>query len=178
MQIPESSFRNVLRFARIATAVLVLAGCASDESAKQKPVNIGARLQPIGGSAGTGLATFKPYEGGLTLVADVGGLSGGQYRFVIHTTPICTSPNGFSAGPPFLLPGTDAPVVVPVIITIDQGTATLTQRVPGIALTGPNGIEGKSLVLHAGGSGPLDAQPGVPNNRVACGAIGPIPTLF
>jgi Cu-Zn family superoxide dismutase len=178
MQIPESSFRNARRVAHIATAVLLLAGCASDESAKQKPANVGARLQPIGGSAGVGLVTFQPYGGGLTLVADVGGLSGGQYRFVIHTTPICTSPNGFSAGPPFLLPGTDAPVVVPVIITVDQGTATLTQRVPGIALTGPNGIEGKSLVLHAGGSGPLDAQPGVPNERVACGVIGPIPTLF
>jgi len=178
MQILESPFRNVLRVAQAATVVLALAACASDDAAKQKPVNIGARLQPIGGSAGVGLVTFKPYDGGLTLVADVGGLSGGQYRFVIHTTPICTSPNGFSAGPLFLLPGHDVARVVPVIITIDQGTATLTQRVPGIALTGPNGIEGKSLVLHAGGSGSLDAQPGVPNNRVACGSIGPVPTLF
>jgi Cu-Zn family superoxide dismutase len=177
MQIPGSSFRNTLRFAQIATAVLVLAGCASGET-KQKPANIGARLQPIAGGVGHGLVTFQPYDGGLTVVADVGGFSGGQYRFVIHTTPICTSPNGFSAGPPFLLPGTDAPVVVPVIVTVDQGTATLTQPVPGIALTGPNGIEGKSLVLHAGGSGPLDAEPGVPNERVACGVIGPVPTLF
>ena len=178
MQIPESSFRKALRFAQIATAVLVLAGCASDESAKQKPVNIGARLQPIGGASGHGLVTFKPYDGGLTVVADVGGFSGGPYRLVIHTTPVCTSPNGFSAGPPFLLPGSGAPVAVPLTISSDQGTATLTVRAPGIALTGPNGIEGKSLVLHASESGPLDAQPGVPNNRVACGAIGPIPTLF
>jgi Cu-Zn family superoxide dismutase len=178
MQILGSSFRNVLRFAQIATAVLVLAGCASDDAAKPKQANVGARLQPIGGSAGAGLVTFKPYDGGLTLVADVGGFSGGQYRFVIHTTPVCTSPNGFAAGPPFLLPGTDAPIVVPVFVTIDKGTATLTQRVPGIAFTGPNGIEGKSLVLHAGEIGPLDAQPGVPNNRVACGIIGPVPTLF
>jgi Cu-Zn family superoxide dismutase len=178
MEITGSSFRNGLRVAQFATVLLIFAACASDESAKQKAVNIGARLKPIGGSAGIGLATFRPYDGGLTLVADVGGLSGGQYRFVIHTTPNCTSPNGFSAGPPFLLPGTDAPVVVPVIISIDQGTATLTQRVAGIALSGPNGIEGKSLVLHAGWSGPLDAKPGVPNERVACGIIGPIPTLF
>ena len=178
MEIRSFWSRNVVRFARIATFVLVFAGCASDESAKQKPVNIGARLKPIGGSAGLGLVTFRPYDGGLTLVADVGGLSGGQYRFVIHTTPVCTSPNGFSAGPPFLLPGTEVPVVVPVVIATDQGTATLTRRVPGIALSGPNGIEGKSLVLHAGGSGPLDAKPGVPNARVACGIIGPIPTLF
>jgi Cu-Zn family superoxide dismutase len=176
---PESSFRSVVRLARFATVLLALAACASDDAAKQKPaVNIGARLQPIAGGVGHGLVTFKPYEGGLTVVADFGGFTGGPYRFVVHTTPVCTSPNGFSAGPPFLLPGTGAPVVVPTTIASDQGTATLTLRVPGIALKGPNGIEGKSLVLHAGEMGSLDAQPGVPNNRVACGVIGPIPTLF
>ncbi len=44
-------------------------------------------------------------------------------------------------------------------------------RVVGLALDGPAGIVGKSIVLHAGAFGPLDAQPGVPNNRVACGVI-------
>jgi Cu/Zn superoxide dismutase len=96
---------------------------------------------------------------------------------VVHTTPVCTSPNGFSAGPPFLLPGTGTPVVVSAVI-YHQGTATLTIRVPGVTLGGPTGVEGKSLVLHASETGPLDAQPGVPNDRVACGVIGPVPTLF
>ena len=167
----------LLHAVQAAAVVLALAACASGEATKQKPVNIGARLQPIGGSIGHGLATFRPYDGGLTFVADVGGFSGGPYRFVIHTNPVCTSPNGFSAGPPFVPPGTGAPVVVPAVI-YHQGTATLTTRVPGIALGGPNGVEGKSLVLHASESGPLDAQPGVPNDRVACGVIGPVPTLF
>ena len=177
MQTSGSSHRNLMLFVQVATIMLAVAACASDEP-KQKPVNIGARLQPIGGAAGRGLVMFKPYDGGLTVVADVGGFSGGPYRLAIHTTPVCTSPNGFSAGPPFPFPGTGAPVVVPSTITIDQGTATLTTRVPGIALGGPNGIDGKSIVLHASESGPLDAQPGVPNDRVACGVIGPIPTFF
>ena len=60
------------------------------------------------------------------------------------------------------------------VYRVKDGQVTLVAK----DLTGPNGIEGKSLVLHAGGSGPLDAQPGVPNERVACGVIGPIPTLF
>ena len=110
-------------------------------------------------------------------VADVGGFAAGPYRFVIHTTPVCTSPNGFSAGPPFVLPGTTAPVAVPALI-MHQGTATLSTRVPGITLNGPAGVEGKSVVLHASESGPLDAVPGVRNDRVACGVIGPIPTIF
>jgi Cu/Zn superoxide dismutase len=96
---------------------------------------------------------------------------------VLHTTPVCTSPNGFSAGPPFLLPGTGTPVAVPALIH-HQGTATFVLRVPGITLTGPAGVEGKSIVLHASESGPLDAQPGVPNDRVACGVVGPVPSIF
>ena len=39
-------------------------------------------------------------------------------------------------------------------------------------------IEGKSIVLHASQFGSLDATPGVVNDRVACGVIGVIPTLF
>lgn len=177
MNTPGSPYRKLVRGAQVAALVLalVLAGCASDDALKPKPVNIGARLQPIGGSSGRGLVTFKPYDNGLTLVADVGGFSGGPYRFVIHTTPVCTSPNGFSAGPPLLLPGTGAPIVVPVTIATDQGTATLSTRVPGITLAM---VDGKSLVLHASEMGPLDAQPGVRNDRVACGVIGQIPTLF
>ena len=177
MQRLRLPFRKLLRVAQAAAVVLAFAACASDDAAKPKTVNIGARLQPIAGAVGHGLVTFKPYDGGLTVVADVGGFAAGPYRFVVHTTPVCTSPNGFSAGPPFLLPGTGAPIVVTTAI-YHQGTATLTLRVPGIALTGPTGIEGKSLVLHASETGPLDAQPNVPNDRVACGVIGPIPILF
>jgi Cu/Zn superoxide dismutase len=158
----------------------VLGGCASGGDSgggEKKSVAIGARMQPIAGGVGHGLVTFRPYDGGLVFVADVGGFAAGPYRFVIHTTPVCTSPNGFSAGPPFVLPGTTAPVAVPALI-MHQGTATLSTRVPGITLNGPAGVEGKSVVLHASESGPLDAVPGVPNDRVACGVIGPIPTIF
>ena len=161
-----------------AGLAFTLAACASsDEPGKKSSASIGARMQPIAGGVGHGLIGFRPYDGGLVLVADVGGFSAGSYRIVIHTTPICTSPNGFSAGPPFIPAGATEPVVVPIRMW-EQGTATLSIRVPGLALSGPAGIEGHSVVLHAGQSGPLDAVPGVVNNRVACGVIGPIPTLF
>jgi Cu-Zn family superoxide dismutase len=166
-----------MRFAQAAAIVIALAACAADDSAKPKTPNIGARMTPLAGGVGHGLVTFRPYDGGLTVVADVGGFSAGSYRIVVHTTPVCTSPNGFSAGPPFVPAGATAPVAVPIRMW-EQGTATLTVRVPGVTLAGPTGVEGKSLVLHASASGPLDAQPGVPNDRVACGVIGPVPTLF
>jgi len=181
MRIPKSKRRGAAGTTLAALLAVVLAACASGDDAGSRGAKttgaIGARLKPIAGGVGHGLITFRPYDGGLTMVADVGGFSAGLYRIAIHTTPICTSPNGFSAGPPFVLPGATAPVIVPIRMW-EQGTATLTERVPGLTLTGPTGIEGKSIVLHASQFGSLDATPGVVNDRVACGVIGVIPTLF
>ena len=165
----------------LAAAVMALGACASGGDAPTREAKsagaIGARLQPIAGGVGHGLITFQPYDGGLKILADVGGFSAGWYRIAIHTTPICTSPNGFSAGPPLVLPGTTEPVVVPIRMW-EQGTATLSTRVPGLTMAGPTGIEGKSIVLHASMSGSLDTTPGAVNDRVACGVIGVVPTLF
>ncbi len=36
---------------------------------------------------------------------------------------------------------------------------------------------GKSVVVHDGATGSLEAQPGVRNNRVACGVIGTVKPL-
>jgi len=159
----------------------LIAACASGDDpalrGSKSDSATGARLAQIGGGGGHGLVTFRPYDGGLVMVAELGGFSAGSYRIAIHATPVCTSPNGFSAGPPLLLPEGGAPVVVATTIH-HQGTAFVTMRIPGLAPSGPAGIEGRSVVLHAGRSGSLEAAPGIPNNRVACGAIGPVPALF
>ncbi len=164
----------------MALAGLIAACASSDDLALRGTKSasaIGARLAQIGGGGGHGLVTFRPYDGGLVMVADLGGFTGGSYRIVVHATPVCTSPNGFSAGPPLLLPQTGAPVVVEMTIH-HQGTATITTRIPGLALSGPAGVEGRSIVLHASRTGSLEASPGVPNDRVACGAVGPVPSLL
>ncbi len=181
MRLLKSKLRGAARPVLAAGFVAALAACASGDDpgprGSKASAAVGARLQPIAGGVGHGLITFKPYDGGLVLVADVGGFSAGPYRIVIHTTPVCTSPNGFSAGPPFVPPGATAPVVVPAVI-YQQGTATLSTRIPGLALSGPTGIEGKSIVLHASQFGSLETTPGAANDRVACGVIGVIPTFF
>jgi len=53
----------------------------------------------------------------------------------------------------------------------------MSARLPGLTADGPNGLRGKAVVVHEGGVGPLDAQPGVQNNRIACAAIGDAPSL-
>jgi Cu-Zn family superoxide dismutase len=177
----RGAWRPAFAAGMAAAFALALAACASgdDPSARgaRSASSIGARLGPIAGGVGHGLITFRPYDGGLVIVADVGGFSAGAYRIVLHTTPVCTSPNGFSAGPPLVLPGATAPVVVPIRMW-EQGTASMSTRIPGLTLTGPTGIEGRSIVLHASQFGSLETTPGVVNDRVACGVIGPVPTIF
>lgn len=150
----------------------VLAACASDEQAKKQPSDpgVGARLRPTSGSATSGLVTFQPYDGGVTIAVSVAPGIPGAARVVVHTTGICTSPNGFSAGPPWIPPGATEPPTIR-IVTTDNDYGNATARLPGIRIDGPDGIRGKSVVVHRGATGSLDAQPGVPNNRVACGVI-------
>ena len=98
----------------IALAVALtgfLAACASDEQAKKPPPDpgVGARLRPTSGSTVTGLVTFQPYDGGVTVAVNVGPGIPGVARVVVHTAGLCTSPNGFSAGPPWILPGATDP---------------------------------------------------------------------
>ena len=150
----------------------VLASCASDDDAKKPPPDpgVGARLRPTSGSAITGLVTFQPYEGGVTATVSVlAGIPGG-WRVVVHTTGICTSPNGFSAGPPWIAPGSTEPPTIR-IVTNNNEYGNATARLPGLTIDGPNGIRGKSVVVHFGITSSLDAQPGIPNDRVACGVI-------
>jgi Cu/Zn superoxide dismutase len=164
----------------LALAGSIAACAAGDDPAlrgSKSESATGARLRQIGGGGGQGLVVFRPYDSGLVMVAEIGGFSPGSYRIAIHATPVCTSPNGFSAGPPLLLPEAGAPVVIAMNIN-HQGNASTATRIPGLALSGPAGIEGRSVVLHARASGSLEAAPGIPNDRVACGVIGTLSAIL
>ncbi len=156
-----------------------LVSCQTVDEGSGAPARpgIGARLRPTGGSAMIGGVTFSQVDGGVSIAINLGGGTPGAWRVVIHANGICTSPNGFSAGPPLLLPGTSTPAAVAV--STDAGGIGLTStRLPGLTLDGPDGILGKSVVVHAGAVGSLEASPGVPNNRVACGVIEPMRSVI
>ncbi len=98
----------------------------------------------------------------------------GSYKVVIHANGLCNSPNGFSAGPPWAPEGMKPPLPNRVVMATTDGNAELTVRIDGLALEGPQSIEGKAVVVHDASARSLEAQPGVPNGRVACGVIGPL----
>jgi Cu/Zn superoxide dismutase len=171
--------RRVAQALPVALLAIGLAGCATKDDARSRPSPtadaIGAHLVPTGNSTVGGLITFQPYEGGVTMVAEVVGLAGaGIYRVVIHANGNCTSTNAFSAGPPLLLAGSSAPVVVEFTAQT-EGRQAFAQRIRGLSV---DRLVGRAVVVHAGFYGSLDAQPGVPNDRVGCGAIGAMRPLF
>ena len=156
-------------------AIAVLSACESKGPAETPadaapaPSAVGARLQSKGGSALKGLVLFKARAGGVTMVISLQDIAPGPYRVAIHTTGNCSSPNTFSAGPPWTPPGR-----APQVYNVAAGNGNLVQTtasLDGVALEGPNGVLGKSVVVHQGLTGPLDAQPGVANDRIACGVI-------
>ncbi|MEO8304346.1 MAG: superoxide dismutase family protein [Betaproteobacteria bacterium] len=168
---PRSDFRRATLAAVLAG---LLASCASDgkDSRNSPPAPIiGATLRPTNASTVNGLVTFEQTAAGLKANATIYTGRQGRWRVVIHETGVCTSPNGFSAGPPYILPGATQPSVV-VITTTEDGIGIDTSTLPGLTLDGPSGITGKSVVVHYGATTTLEAEPGVRNNRIACGIIG------
>jgi Cu/Zn superoxide dismutase len=174
-----SALSECLRVAIAAALAAGLLSCKTADEAPPRKAEPGyvARLAFVGGSAASGSARFVPVEGGAVVMVDLWTGTSGRWRAVIHATGNCTSPNAFSAGPPLLPPGFSAPIEIPLATDPRLGGNT-TMRIAGLAIDGPAGIIGRSVVVHAGAVGPLDAQPGVPNNRFACGVIEQDRPLF
>lgn len=150
-----------------AACSIALVGCQSLQLGTGP--NLEAKLVALGSSAVTGVAMLRAYDGGVTMSVSFTNAPPGEYRFVVHANGNCSSPNGFSAGPPWAPPG--VAVLSPPLLKTDNA-GSMSVRLPGYRFDGPDGVRGRAVVLHAGASGSLDAQPGVPNNRVACGVIG------
>lgn len=164
---------------------LAVAGCASREAprdaaggvpaapaAPEQVASADATLRPIGGSAIRGNVSVIPRKDSVTIALSIAGAAPGAYRVAIHANGNCSSPNGFSAGPPLIFAESGKPVVVDFDLSVEVGVA-LTRRVGGIALASPAVLNGRSVVVHYGRTGTLDAVPDVPNERVACGVLGP-----
>lgn len=156
-------------------AAWLVAGCemkGGDAKGGNPPTMAEARFRAIGGSSLTGATILSAYDGGVRMQVNFNGGAPGQYRVMIHATGNCSSPNGFSAGPPW------APTGVPLReegfpILKNDDSASFVVRLPGYRIDGPDGVIGRSVVVHDGAFGSLAAQPGVPNKRIACGVIGP-----
>jgi Cu/Zn superoxide dismutase len=172
------------RWALAAVAgALLLGGCSGTREVEDNSGILGsrtdtleARLVPVGGSIARGTVRVAQTAKGTQLSVYFYNVAAGTYRVAIHADGNCTSPNGFSAGPPWVPPGAAQPVVI--TLTVGENGADISQPVPGLTLRGPTGVAGRSAVIHQGWNSPLEAVPDVPNDRVACGAFSPVLPVF
>lgn len=160
--------------------MLLLAGCQSASPGPEpapvrrptaEPGLYRAPLNPIAGSLVRGSADFSAVEGGVRMIVTVLGAFPGPFRVWVHERGNCTSPNGFSAGRPWVPPGLSAGSVAPTEYADGLGYGQVRIFLPGATLAGPGGVEGKSVVVHQGAIDSLEAVPDVPNGRVACGVV-------
>jgi Cu/Zn superoxide dismutase len=169
-----------MKFCATAVACVALlgsiGGCQSvEESTKGAfgpKANIAARLRPLGSAINAQVSVGERADG-VTVAVSVQNGFGGNYRLTFNQIGNCNSPNGFSAGPIWIPPGvTKTPDQLYPVMLLNQeaGQANASFFVPGAQIDGPNGVLGRTVVLYYGLT-LFEAEPGVPNNRVACGVL-------
>jgi Cu-Zn family superoxide dismutase len=180
---PTFGRRRAPRALPLLLAASVLGGCQSTKeplppgapAPPPRVENVEAKLVPAGGSAVNGTAVLHQAGSGVDLSLWLGSAGPGEYRVAIHETGNCSSRNAFSAGAPWAPPGVTVAVV---LLSKNDDTRTLTARLPGYRVEGPQGVMGRAVIVHSGSRSSLDAQPGVANDRIACGVIGTPDPLF
>lgn len=163
----------------ITLTALALAGCGSTGSSFQsmfEPMDgkrpagtnygVVAELRGIG-SATRGKVRVIDRNDGVTVLVSASNLPPNQYRVSFNVNGNCSSPNGFSAGPPWAPPGMNPYELIPLFYNTD-GNSEGEAFVRGVHTTGENGVLGRSVIIYWG-SKVTDAEMDVPNNRAACG---------
>ena len=177
-----------------ATALLALAvagtsGCQRSatpaastpaSTAAATPAAAIARLEPTQGNNVRGTVNFKAEGNGVRVTADITGLTPGEHGFHVHEKGDCSAPDGSSAGAHFNPTNqphgareADARHVGDLgnLVADANGRAQLNYVDSKLALSGPNSIVGRAVIVHAKADD-LKSQPsGEAGGRVACGVI-------
>jgi Cu-Zn family superoxide dismutase len=141
-----------------------------------------AVVHPLGDSKISGNVTFTQKDGGVEIVGEFAGLTPGEHGFHVHEFGDCSMADGKCAGGHFN--PTKQPHAGPDdahrhvgdlgnVKAGADGKATYKRVDKMIALSGPNSIIGRSVIVHAD---PDDFKtqdpPGNAGARIGCGVIG------
>lgn len=140
-----------------------------------------ATLEPRSGSTVSGTATFTPAGDGLAAHVEVRGAQPGQHGVHVHEKGDCNDPTAQSAGGHFN-PNTGAHHGGPQTevrhggdlgnLTVDDtGKGTLDVTVKDLSLQGPNGVVGRSIVVHEKADDLHSDPAGNSGGRFGCGVI-------
>lgn len=137
-------------------------------------------LNPKSDSEVVGAITFTEVEGGVRIIADVGGLNPGKHGFHIHEKGDCSAADASSAGAHYNPTnkkhgGPDSQERhVGDLGNLDanqNGLAHYDRVDTVISLNGPYSIIGKSVVVHADPDDLKTDPSGNSGKRIACGEI-------
>lgn len=170
----------VRSIAVLALAVLV-AGCSSTKPAYEPSVGLEARMTGVGSTAKGAFRVFDARDGSgvnvqLTLINSLPG----TYLITLHERGNCRSPNLFSAGPAWAPSdsGKSPGDLLPPYATDTEGDIhNYGAFIRGVHVDGPQGLVGKLVVVQFG-RGVSDAEPGLPNKRMACGVLEYVKPIF
>lgn len=159
-----------------ALSIAVLSGCATSMSGPSASAELLARS----GSMVSGTVNFSETDGRLRVEAKVAGLTPGEHGFHVHEAGDCSAPDAASAKGHFNPMskahghhtsdehhGGD----MPNLIADAQGVAIYGAELRGLTLSGPTGVVGRSIVIHADPDDYKSQPAGNSGKRVACGAI-------
>jgi Cu-Zn family superoxide dismutase len=138
-------------------------------------------LHPTEGNNVTGIVHFTQTKDGISITADIEGLTQGKHGFHIHEFGDCSLLNGNSAGGHFNPDGKNhgAPDGkerhtgdLGNLTAGEDGKAHYEWTDKYISFSGLNSIIGRAIIVHSG-EDDLTSQPtGNAGSRLACGVIG------
>lgn len=165
--------RNII----LITALVFVSSSVFAEDAKKAE----AKLSPLNNSGVSGHFTFAPASGGIHITGELQGLRpSAKQGFHIHEKGDCSAPDGSSAGPHFAHPeshhgGPTSPNRhlgdLGNIMSDSSGKAAIHAMGVDLAIDGPSGVIGHSIVVHAGEDDLKTDPAGNSGARVACGVI-------
>jgi Cu/Zn superoxide dismutase len=168
-------------FAILAAAVVV-AGCSSTKGPAYEPsIGLDAPMKGTGSTASGSFRVFDAKDGsGVNVQLTLLNSLPGTYLITLHERGNCRSPNLFSAGPAWAPPGSGKSPgdLLPTYSTDSEGDIhNYGAFIRGVHVDGPDGLVGKVVVVQFG-RGVSDAEPGLPNKRMACGVLEYVKPIF
>ena len=139
-----------------------------------------ATLAAKSGSMVSGNVDFREKDGKLLIEAKVAGLTPGEHGFHVHEVGDCSAPDAASAkghfNPAGKMHGRYDQAEhhggdMPNLLADAQGVAQYSAEVGGLTLSGPMGVVGRSIVIHADPDDYHSQPAGNSGKRVACGVI-------
>jgi len=175
-------YRKLLVLIAMLFAIVgLIVGCSGDAYQPIPKADAVAVLMPTAGNTISGTVIFAKSGKAMRVIAEVSNLSPGAHGFHIHEFGDCRAADGSSAGGHFNpdnsshgAPNADPSHVGDLgnIVADESGVGKLDLLVARPDLEGPNGIIGRSIIVHADPDD-LKTQPtGNAGARIACGVIG------